>query len=48
MKLIIHYLNSDKQLFLQIDSSLEYGFDVMAYHLKDNYNWIPDMTILIY
>ncbi len=48
MKLMIHHPNLDKQLFLQIDSSLEYGFDIMVYHFKDSYNWTPDTTIPIY
>ncbi len=43
-----HYPNSDKQLFLQIDDSFECSFGIMAYYLKDSYNWIPDTTILIY
>ncbi len=38
MKLMIHPPNPDKQLFLQIDGSLECGFGVMVYHFKDGYN----------
>ncbi len=45
---MIHHPNPDKQLFLQIDSFLEHSFDIMAYHLKDSYNWTPNMTILMY
>ncbi len=45
---MIHHLNSDKQLFLQIDGFLEYSFNIMAYHLKDGYNWTPGTTIPVY
>ncbi len=38
-KLSLHHVDPDKPLFLQIDGSLERGFGVMAFHLKDDYIW---------
>src|SRR6266566_1220483 len=38
-KLILYHLDSDRQLFLQIDGFIERGFGVMVYHLKRDFQW---------
>ncbi len=37
-KLILYYLDLDKQLFFQIDGSIERSFDIIVYHLKEGFN----------
>jgi len=44
-KLMTHHPNPDKQLFLQLDGSIQRGFGVMVYHLKDGCKWEPGRTI---
>ncbi len=44
-KLMLYHPNPDKQLFLQIDGSLERGFGIMVYHLKDGFEWKHGKTI---
>ncbi len=44
---MFYHPNPDKQLFLQIDSSLERSFDIIVYYLKDGFEWKYGKTILI-
>jgi hypothetical protein len=44
-KLMLYHLDPDKQLFLQINKSIERGFGIIVYHLKDSYNWKPGSSI---
>ncbi len=44
-KFILYYLDPDKQLFLQIDGFIEYSFNVIIYHLKEGYDWKPNISI---
>ena len=43
---MLHHLDPDKQLFLQIDGSIEHSFGVMVYHLKEGYDWKLGSSIL--
>lgn len=38
-KLRLAHMDPDKPLFLQIDGSLQHGFGVMMFHLKDDREW---------
>lgn len=42
--ILIHF-NPDRQLFLQVDGSLERGFGVMLFHVKHGYTWKEGDTI---
>src|SRR6266699_17604 len=44
-KLILYHLDPDRQLFLQIDGSIERGFGVIVYHLKRDFQWQPTKNI---
>jgi hypothetical protein len=42
---MFYHPNPDKQLFLQIDGSLERSFGIIVYHLKDGFEWKHGKTI---
>jgi hypothetical protein len=42
---ILYHHDPSRQLFLQVDGSLERGFGVMLFHTKDTYVWEPGQTI---
>lgn len=44
-KLRLYHMTPDKTLFLQVDGSLQRGFGVMVYHLKDGTVWAPGQSI---
>src|SRR6266699_443434 len=42
---MLYHLDPDRQLFLQIDGSIECGFGVMVYHLKRDFQWQPTKNV---
>src|SRR5437773_3927924 len=38
---MLHHHDPARRLFIQLDGSLQYGFGVMAFHLRDGYDWDP-------
>ncbi|RWA09357.1 hypothetical protein EKO27_g5767 [Xylaria grammica] len=42
---LIYHHDPDKQLYMQVDASLERGFGVMLFHIKDGYKWEPDVMV---